>query len=790
MPVSRGPETSWGAVVRRLLLAARSGRPHPGLGAVLARVRDAGAESAGAWAAGVAAWVPGPAAAGTLREARDAMAAAANPTHGERVAAEARLRALLEAIDGPPGAGALLVRLALAHVASRAPAARAAAPPGRKARRPRPMPPLRVAQRRLEHTIIRHDVSRSFGAGAHELTICIDESWPGAQHGESRRGEGVIAGLVWLGSYPDPAVLPLVRDHLGVTSTAALSLKRVLELHERAFPFIMPIHVGTRGGGAQAHYDALVQTAVKLILGWLLRPARVAPGGPRRVRILLDQKAPQHPHEHDGTEYFRGMLADPRYAGWTIERVQWLDCARVDSYIPYADALAYLPLEHHDHLRQQARAARYREWPGYVPISLALAPMLDRLDALPELGNVEDVLDLAALLHGTALLAAVEDGVRAVLAERADLQQRLVERLVERYRVRKDRELAALAQQLAAVRRLVPSLPPDAGVRARLLWTALHLQDANAHGDPVRVRAAVEAHEAAREQALADDPELAVFCELNLAVTHADRFDFAAALACVRRVRDDPRFPFLPRVLRGRVLSSLGQVLALGGEHATAARQFDDAIALFSAAAVAENDRRRDVDQTAVYRAINALAARDPGAPGAVADVLGADLVAAAATLATSLGASRPYHHHLLLRALYDGVGSAAALVAYLDAQDRWPSGDQHPWELVGLYRALLLRRTGAAPGAVTRQLESAHRLATADGGATLRLIGAVVAVVASCCDAAADAWPARADECLAVAARDLPGAATAVRTLRAVLAGPSEAGIGAALAVLPFNYR
>jgi hypothetical protein len=73
--------------------------------------------------------------------------------------------------------------------------------------------------------------------------------------------------------------------------------------------------------------------------------------------------------------------------------------------------------------------------------------------------------------------------------------------------------------------------------------------------------------------------------------------------------------------------------------------------------------------------------------------------------------------------------------------------------------------------------------------GATIRLIGAMIATVASCCFDE-PAFPKMAIAWLDELRNQLPAARSNMEILRTILASPSPEQIYAALDALPFNYH
>ena len=627
----------------------------------------------------------------------------------------------------------------------------------------------------------------SFGPSDNRFTIYIDESWP------EDIDEGVIAGVVWRGESPNYSELMWMATHSYKKDTDTVS-RIIARLYAcpRSFPFILPIQVD--GGTARSRYDDLIGACLQIVLGWLLP----CPPVPARVSVQLERIGP-HLDGSAKTEYYRGLLrgasqtTSSRFSQWDLVEVRW--CPKDDGYIPYADLLAHLALEHTDKNRSLGEIAKYRQLPGYLPFSFDLVPLLMRLDGFDSSGNVGDVLDVAARIWGTRLSDRILDDLRGSVGAHPRLQRCLTEELDRRY-MAKDRDLVVLHRQVLAVRRLLGPLTKDAGVRLNLLCSAIELQDANHLGNPAAVDATARAHAAFRDLALQHDRELTVHTDLHLAVHEVDTFRFDRAEILMEEIRTAPWFSFLSPYHRAAVLSSLGQHRSIGGQHQEAEEMFATAIDLFDQADLNSVDRTREISQTAVYRAMNANDGDLPGWADHLAHAVcsdGESLEAAAARLAMSDSPGVQYQHHLLTRTLFFRRGELDSTAnAYLDAYPHWSDiGTQHPAELTALYR-VLLRRAAGGDGAHDGSIPLLRELLTDFGGpaagATLRLIGAMIATVGCCCG---DAWCGqRAQADLTALAHDLPDAAPEIGTLFEVLDSPSSDRIGDALCALPFNFH
>ena len=359
-------------------------------------------------------------------------------------------------------------------------------PPGAALERRLKTLPTQAALKDLQDQKLAVSSASTFGLNDSCITIYIDEAWP-AEDDSTLRNWAVIGGLVWRGEKADPKVLPLVKNHLKTTTTGIHALKSLLSC-ERALPFIMPIK--SHGLIKYEHYFQLVVSSIKVLLGWLL-PQQ---GSTCSVRILLEQFC----QIEAGTkmkDYFAGVLEElrlnnpARCGRWTIDKVQW--CGKNEEYIPYADIVCYLPLEHNGFNRELGSRADYRNWPGYLPLSLELVPRLTRLDQFELSKNVEDVLDFVSSVHGTELYRVMISNLAVRFANSVDLQRNLIEAVEKRYEV-KDRDLNSLRKQTSAAGQLVQADNENLPMRVRLLWSLIDLQEANHHGDPAKAHAAVE----------------------------------------------------------------------------------------------------------------------------------------------------------------------------------------------------------------------------------------------------------------------------------------------------------
>ena len=630
----------------------------------------------------------------------------------------------------------------------------------------------------------------NFLNGVTELTLYLDEAWFVAESTALRSNEGVIAGLLCQGG-PETKIrkLPRLETHSFLKPLTARDALEHLWQCRDVLPLIFHLRLPTREP-ANPHYDALLQHTVRFLLGWLLPH----PENPVKVHIFPEAIAPAHPEGDQAAEFYRGLLASDatgRFARWHLAELRWEH--KKFGYIPYADLLAHLTLEHTEVNRALGAWTNFKQLPGYIPFSLELVPRLERLEHLETSANLGDVIDFALETGSSPFGRLVLQNIAQRLANRPDLQQRMLETLEERYRD-KIRNLRQLRRAFAAVRNLLPALPETANPRMRLLWYLLALQDANHDGDPARIRATAGDYLHERQTLKQNERELCADADLNLAVHYADHFAFGHAEVTVGEWINDPLFPALSLRQQGRLYSALGQYRAMQGDAQGADRFFLKALVLFDQASLTDDERAAECDQTRIYLAINAL---DGGLPGALehAETVLGPLADAARTLASDGSVKNQYRHHLLLRALFQGDEAvAAARTAYLDQRAQWQDGaPQHPWPLIHLYRGLLLCSQEEADdetlAAAQSWFDRAILITTMEThGATVKLIGAMIATAAACCfDDNSYVDNARK---LLDAARILPSAQWIIDELTDLLNRPDPSAIDAALTTLPFNYH
>ncbi|MCK6491487.1 MAG: hypothetical protein L6R48_24825, partial [Planctomycetes bacterium] len=242
----------------------------------------------------------------------------------------------------------------------------------------------------------------------------------------------------------------------------------------------------------------------------------------------------------------------------------------------------------------------------------------------------------------------------------------------------------------------------------------------------------------------------------------------------------DPACPDLTRAARARRHALQGRLRAVDGRIEEAEEAFATAQALIADdPGLGEAPRGRERARVACWRAMNALDGGLAGGPALLAEALGAPPVEAARALAVLHGEAAEEarsRHHLLLRSLWFNRADDDAEDAYLDLDESWGELPvQHPGELAGAYRALLLWRADEEEDVVADIFRTALAGAADEGrGPLQRLTLAAVAVAAwACIDD--PAFRDLGEREIAAAEAAGPGYAEATLHLRAALAAVDE---------------
>ena len=371
-----------------------------------------------------------------------------------------------------------------------------------------------------------------------------------------------------------------------------------------------------------------------------------------------------------------------------------------------------------------------------------------------------------------------------LVGQEARYKPALWERLLNEVNSRMSDSPVNLVYLADAVEWLQQFKPKDANIlpALRLVWLTVKLAKANHFGE---IESEWNEELASLGETLFDEAApLVCHSALHLAVSATNRFDFDAATKAVKRWHDvSPAVPGLK--YWGQLRSTFGQHAAFKDENDKALEYFKEALKAFarlSDPALA----KRNSEQTACYLTIaltNSKNISDEEVRKSLESVIGT-LPEAATSLAASSEDER-YLQHLLTRWLvHRPNGNEDAKEAYLNASSNWETGKGHPWELIQIYRAILLRDK-EPDKALELALDAANIAFSTNQGPTVRMIG-------TCCRIIATLWGEpwqESDKILNTLLEQLPAATDRINILRE--AGKSNiTPIELLRTVLPFNFR
>lgn len=576
-------------------------------------------------------------------------------------------------------------------------------------------------------------------------------------------------------------ILPIIKDHITAKFTKYEVLKQLYEC-SFALPFIFPFKLATERSPAML-YDEIIISAIKLILGWVL-PAE---GKPATISVYL-HRITHHEHGTSDSRMLQSVLKlSKRFSRWSVKEVKWLDTSRVSSYVPYGDILAYLPLETTREMRVIGDKARYKDLPGYIPLSLDLIPRLERLEYIERNFNTADALDLFVELKDTKLLQMILEDFKKRFSANPVLQLKLFEELNNRY-LSKDRDLDSLQVQFDAVRNIVPEPDIKIGSRIWLLWTLVHLQNANHDGNAERIAEITPLYEEVISELIDEDPELVSYAQLHLAVAFADRFEFDKAHSLLDEIFQGDRFNYLPRTMRAKLLSGLGQYKSMLGMYDEAESAFEMSLHEFKSSYEDSTILEGEISQTATYRALNAVDGGLPDAKKRLVEVLKSPGESERFFASPEGALANPYHHHLLLRTIVLSPETYLGGDIYLSGKKNWVMGKQDPWQHIACYRGILLWRSGNKTSAEKWLHRGISLAARSKHGPILKLIGAKIAAVGFSLSGE-ESFREQAGKLLEEASV-LNAAEGVISSIRQYLQVSEQENANRILCVLPFYYH
>jgi tetratricopeptide (TPR) repeat protein len=337
-------------------------------------------------------------------------------------------------------------------------------------------------------------------------------------------------------------------------------------------------------------------------------------------------------------------------------------------------------------------------------------------------------------------VSSVIGGVLALIGEECKCRPELWQAYLEEVKRQTGSSAVALERLGVAIEWLQNFEPEDSHIPPllRLIWLTVQIARANHLGETCVIEWQEEL--ATLTGRLMDEAApLVCHAELNLAVACTNRFEFDEASRLIARWLDCPiAAPGLHRW--AQVHSSLGQHEAFRGNFDQAITYFDKAIEHFQRLSDS-TVRDREILKTSIYRAIATMdsSSQSPESKRKTMDSVLGDLAEAGKRLACSNEPNDRYEHHLLLRWLVTDGGDNEK-TAYMNTRDDWAEGSYHPWPLIELYRALLLKEQGRIEDARDLAMIAASVARSGSQGPTVQLIGA-------CCHRVAESFGAQWDD-------------------------------------------
>ena len=606
------------------------------------------------------------------------------------------------------------------------------------------------------------------------ISIYIDETWPGTQNA-TYKDIGVIGGIAVAGDGWKNQILPVIKTHIRDYNYARKITKQMLAT-PGVFPFVLPIKLDRNAG---ASYFELVQHAILLLLGWLL------PHGEHNtiVDIYLEHIT-SFKDGHSETDFFnvlqqamKLLSGSKRFMHWQIQRVKWVP--KEFEYVPYADLVCQTCVPLRDQ-QKFAQDVQVRTWPGFLPFTPNLFQLLRDMDTASPYGFADLLFSFAQTSSNTPLFKRILQ----LAVQRAQREDHFRDAVLKRFEdcyEQKDRDIALLNRLTEPFFDAFPLETFSDSPRMRLLRILLEMQRANHNGDPESVNQLVADYKTQRQRLIAIDRELCAYADLNLTVHYHDLFLFEDGLETANAWIEDPLFPALSLVNRGRMLSSRGQSYALLKRHADADREFNAALSLFEAETQLY---KKEIDQTRVYQCFNLLDLDPSRAVNAMETILNNSLQAAGKDPASAL--ENPFHEHLFLKLLWTFRHDLKSTIQdYLPHSPDWPTArDYHPYELILFYRALLtFDHDRQAAQDLARNTEALFE--RMNYGGTLGLIRSYIRVVFKHMQIGSASDAEFLDE-LNIVEGYLPAAKSQINMLRRAW---EEATLDVS-SVLPFNYK
>lgn len=318
--------------------------------------------------------------------------------------------------------------------------------------------------------------------------------------------------------------------------------------------------------------------------------------------------------------------------------------------------------------------------------------------------------------------------------------------------------------------------------KLKLTWLTTKLAEAN-HRGIVSDKSEAEFEELS-ENLFEEDAPLVCWAALHRAVQLSNSFQFKEAEMLVEKWKSIPAaVPGL--AYYGRMLSTFGQHQAFQDNLKEAEIFFRKAIRAFSRLSN-KTDAAHDINQTQAYL-LNVLMDM-PDTPEEILEIemskyFAMPLQAAAKELASDNSDAKKYQQHILLRFLANNPQNPAVKI-YLQEQDNWQTAAGHPWQLIILYRALLLQDDKQQCLALLK--DSLQSVQASNPGLTLKFIETVITAIAFLYDST---YKNKVEELIKELEPKLTNISSNFEVLKDHLKNPMKAE-ELLKSTLPFNFR
>lgn len=642
--------------------------------------------------------------------------------------------------------------------------------------------------------ILKTNLIKKIPTQINEINIYIDEVWPDSVNPENSNtlnsmNIGAISGLIYLGKH-DYKKLPKIETHIREEGNNEKErykifidkLKPLLK-NKNAIPFFMPVEL-PEGLNAQRYYFELLQISLKIIIGWVL------PKTKHFIKInVYCEHFSTYEDDLDKTEFFDGIfesltLVTNRFSNIIIQKVIWKD--KEFQYIPYADLIGYIGLQHVHLNKELAKTIKLNTWNTFIPISLDTYNQLEKLDRFQGDNDIENIFDLLISLKGSKL----GDSVFNLLKTKFEKNERFKNKTIatiEKYYMKKTRNISELRLIYTYFKKLVKNIKlTELIYKTQINIILIELQHINHEGSAQKGAELFYRYKEIRNKALKDNRELILYTDLNFIVHFNDLFKFEESLNQIKATINSFDFSFHTYLNKAKALSTYGQSLALNERYQEANNKFSIAIDYFKEADILETERQKEIEKTHIYKIINLINIKNPNAVNEFRALLQENDITVA-EIAQTQNPRWNYIHYTLVKLLYNF--DIPEKKEYLNNISEFYS-EYHPFEVIFLYKALLsLQKKQNKEKALKYFNISIETINRKEHGTTIKLIGSIISLIALIYFPKNEYFKKKFKEYTNLVEKNLPHIRNKTKSIKKYYMRAKESDIKEILKILPFNY-